>query len=83
MKITVHRFPSFLMTGQHVFPFGIMIPSGLPGTFYESVKKEKKGYKIYGAQVEYKLQVECHSGTFSNMRFEKPIAVLQTRLANF
>jgi len=81
MKIPIHVFHELLMPGQYTYPFNVMIPAGLPGTFFESDTKSRG--REYRCQVRYKLQCECDSSGFlsRDIEYEKPIVMLENALS--
>jgi len=81
MKIPIHQFRELLMPGQYSYPFNIMIPMGLPATFYES---DKRHGRDYSARVSYKLQCECDSSGFlsRDIEYEVPIVMLECALSS-
>lgn len=83
MKIPIHTYRELLMPGQYTYPFTIMIPQGLPGTFFEADNNPRMGGKDYSCQVRYKLQCECDSSGFlsRDIEYEKPIVMLETALS--
>lgn len=80
MKIPLIMYSELLMPGQYTYPFSIMIPHGLPGTFFESDTKMGREYRC---QIRYKLECECDSGGFlsRDIKYEKPIVMLENALA--
>jgi len=83
MKIPIHMYRELLMPGQYTYPFSILIPQGLPGTFYESDNNPNRGGRDYQCYVRYKLQCECDSSGFlsRDIEYEKPIVMLENPLS--
>jgi hypothetical protein len=77
-KVPVYSFQGTLQAGQYEFPFGFMLPDGLPGVF--TIQSNHFG-DTYSASIQYKIKATCErSGFFKSDVKHTYNLVVQARL---